>query len=91
MDITKCNRCRKVVKKALADGHIRFHYMDIGFGPIDLCKACSPAYLKFLKKYDLLFYLTDGSVFYSSARKSILHIQSPIKVNNGNLWKRIKN
>ena len=51
MDITKCNRCRKVVKKALADGHIRFHYMDIGFGPIDLCKACSPPYLKFLKKY----------------------------------------
>jgi len=46
--------------------------------------------LKFLKKYDLLFYLTDGSVFYSSAGKSILHIQSPIKANNGNLWKRIK-
>lgn len=45
---------------------------------------------KFLKKYDLLFYLTDGSIFYSSSKKSILHIQSPIKVSNGNFWKKIK-
>lgn len=35
--------------------------------------------LFFLKKYDLLFYLTDGSVFYPTAKKNILHIQSPIK------------
>ncbi len=35
--------------------------------------------LIFLKKYDLLFYLTDGSIFYPSAKKNILHIQSPIK------------
>lgn len=33
----------------------------------------------FLKKYDLLFYLTDGSIFYSTAKKNILHIQSPIR------------
>ena len=46
--------------------------------------------LNFLKKYDLLFYLTDGSVFYSSARTSILHIQSPVKVSNNSLWKKIK-
>lgn len=46
--------------------------------------------LKFLKHYDLFFYLTDGSIFYSSARKSILHIQSPIKVSNSSLLKKIK-
>lgn len=46
--------------------------------------------LEFLKKYDCIFYLTDGSVFYSTAKKSILHIQSPIKVNNSSLWKKIK-
>ncbi len=34
--------------------------------------------LAFLKKYDLLFYLTDGSIFIPSAKKNILHIQSPI-------------
>lgn len=33
----------------------------------------------FLKKYDLLFYLTDGSIFYSTAKKNILHFQVPFK------------
>lgn len=46
--------------------------------------------LSFLKNYDLIFYLTDGSIFFSSARRSILHIQSPIKVSNNSLWKKIK-
>lgn len=46
--------------------------------------------LNFLKKYDLFFYLTDGSIFYSPSKVSILHIQSPIKVSNKNLWKKIK-
>lgn len=32
----------------------------------------------FLKKYDLLIALTDGSIFYSTAKKSYLHLQSPI-------------
>lgn len=31
-----------------------------------------------LKKYDLLFYLTDGSIFYPTAKRNILHIQSPM-------------
>ncbi len=34
--------------------------------------------LFFLKQYDLLFYLTDGSIFYPSAKKNFLHIQSPL-------------
>jgi len=34
--------------------------------------------LVFLKKYDLLFYLTDGSIFFPTAKKNILHIQSPL-------------
>lgn len=46
--------------------------------------------LNFLKKYDLFFYLTDGSIFYSPSKISILHIQSPVKVSNSNLWKKIK-
>lgn len=32
----------------------------------------------FLRRYDLLFYLTDGSIFYPSAKRNILHIQSPL-------------
>lgn len=34
--------------------------------------------LFFLKKYKILFYLTDGSIFYPTAKKNILHIQSPL-------------
>lgn len=44
----------------------------------------------FLKKFDILFCLTDGSIFYSSAKKSILHIQSPIKIKSGSLLRQIK-
>lgn len=32
----------------------------------------------FLKEYDLLFYLTDGSIFLPTAKRNILHIQSPL-------------
>lgn len=45
--------------------------------------------LNFLKKYDILFYLTDGSIFFSTAKKNILHIQSPLKVSK-NIIKKIK-
>ena len=39
--------------------------------------------LSFLKKYDYLFYLGDGSIFYSTAKNNILHIQSPLKNTTG--------
>lgn len=32
----------------------------------------------FLAKYDVLFYLTDGSIFYPTGKRNILHIQSPL-------------
>lgn len=43
--------------------------------------------LFFWKNYDVLFYLTDGSVFYSTAKKSIIHFQVPFE-NTGvkGLW-----
>lgn len=44
----------------------------------------------FLWKYDFLIYLTDGSVFYPNAKNNILHIQSPIKNINKNLWENFK-
>lgn len=45
----------------------------------------------FLKKYDLLFYLTDGSIFYPTAKKNILHIQSPILGEQSKtLWGKFK-
>ena len=45
----------------------------------------------FLKKYDFLFYLTDGSIFYPTAGKHILHIQSPIEGQPAqSVWGKIK-
>lgn len=44
-----------------------------------------------LRNYDWLFYNTDGSIFFSTARNSILHFQMPLKNNQaGNLWQKIK-
>lgn len=33
----------------------------------------------FFKKYDLLFYNTNGSIFYSTAKKNIIHFQVPFE------------
>lgn len=46
--------------------------------------------LSFLNSYDLFFYLTDGSIFYPTARKNILHIQSPFRRHSKNIWEKIK-
>lgn len=47
--------------------------------------------LFFLKEYDLIFYLTDGSVFYSTAKKNIIHFQVPFKnISANNIWGKIK-
>lgn len=45
----------------------------------------------FLKKYDLLFYLTDGSIFYPTSKRNVLHIQSPLVGQPAkSIWGRIK-
>lgn len=46
--------------------------------------------LFFLKHYDILFYLTDGSIFFPTAKKNILHIQSPLAGETDSLWRKIK-
>lgn len=51
---------------------ISFMKAPIGRGSVPFNRAF------FLKKYDVLFYLTDGSIFYPTAKKNILHIQSPL-------------
>lgn len=45
----------------------------------------------FLTKYDLLIYLTDGSIFYPTSTKNILHIQSPIVGQPAkSMWGKLK-
>ena len=47
--------------------------------------------LSLLKNYDLLFYLTDGSIFYPTSKKNILHIQSPLAGQpSKSIWGKLK-
>lgn len=47
--------------------------------------------LFFLKKYDSLFYLTDGSIFYPTSKRNILHIQSPLLGEPAkSIWGKVK-
>jgi glycosyltransferase involved in cell wall biosynthesis len=63
---------------------------------IDFCKApfdiSDSAYNKYLftKKYDYLFYLSDGSTFFSGAKNSYLHIQMPLEKYKDSLVNKFK-
>lgn len=47
--------------------------------------------LFYLRRFDVLFYLTDGSICYPTAKKNILHIQSPLRVQSAkSLWGKTK-
>lgn len=64
---------------------INFIQAPVGIGTSPLER------LFFLKKYKILFYLTDGSIFFPSAEKNILHIQSPlIGQPSYSFWGRLK-
>ncbi|RJQ27899.1 glycosyltransferase [Candidatus Parcubacteria bacterium] len=45
----------------------------------------------FLHQYDCLFYLSDGSFFYSTARQNIVHFQMPLdQIAVQGIWNRVK-
>lgn len=70
---------------ALVLNKVRFVKAPIGKG--------SDSFLRtfFLRKFDLLFYLTDGSIFIPSSKRNILHIQSPLIGQPAkSMWGRIK-
>lgn len=64
---------------------INLRYVPMGTG-LNTVKR-----LMFFRTYDLLIALTDGSIFYSTAKRSILHFQVPFKNTlANNLWRKIK-
>ncbi len=66
-------------------GNVNFILAPVGEGSNFITRAL------FIKKYDVLFYLTDGSIFYPTAKKNILHIQSPLVGQpTKSLWGKIK-
>lgn len=75
------------------DGSSRFglNLSKINLAPAPLGKGSSLIKRSlFLKQYDLLFYLTDGSVFYSTAKNSMIHFQAPLPNYNRGVWGKKK-
>lgn len=72
----------------------KLHQID--FSKIDFKKAplgkgsLIAERLIFLTNFDMLIYLTDGSIFYSTAKKNIIHFQVPIPLTQASIWSRIK-
>lgn len=52
----------------------------------------APWYKKLLwtREFDFLYYVTDGSLFFSMARNNLLHIQTPLRNNHPNFVQTIK-
>ena len=46
--------------------------------------------LLWTKQFDVLYYLTDGSLFFSLAKKNILHIQFPLQLDKSGLVEQLK-
>jgi len=44
----------------------------------------------FLRQYDLFFYVTDGSIFYSTAKNNYIHFQVPFQNSSTSIWGKIK-
>lgn len=73
------------------------HFHQADFAKVSFVKAPfgeNSNFLKkyfFLKDYDVLIYLTDGSFFFSPAKKNFVHFQMPIENPRSNFfWEKIK-
>src|SRR5258708_36352505 len=81
----------EIVKKRILDLHgidlsgIKFIKAPFGIGSNIWSR------LAFLKDYDLFIFLTDGSTFFSSAKRNIVHFQVPFtNIDKVSLVQRIK-
>lgn len=82
-----CNYLKEELSKRFNLNLQKVNFFNAPFGK----NTSSFSRMLFLKKYSLLFYLTDGSIFYPSAKKNILHIQSPLVGQpTKSIWGKIK-
>lgn len=80
----------KVLKEKVQKIHgIDLEKVMFARGPFGVGSSTLERY-KVLKKFDLFFYLTDGSIFYTNAKKNILHFQVPFETFNNSFTNRIK-
>ncbi len=63
----------------------------VNFIPSPLGSTASPLKkLWWTRQFDLLYYLTDGSLFLSLAKKNILHVQFPLQLDKSSKWEQFK-
>lgn len=72
-------------------------YLNLDLSKVNLVKAPIGEGSNFLqrtlffRKYDFLFYLTDGSIFFNTAKRGVIHFQVPFKNTAAqNWWGKIK-
>ena len=64
---------------------------DISFIPSPLgSKTNFLQKLFWTRQFDVMYYLTDGSLFFSLAKKNILHIQFPLKLDKSSFLEQFK-
>ncbi len=72
------------------------HFFNLNLDQINFITTPVGTSAKFLKKllwtrqFQCLYYQTDGSLFFSLARKNILHIQIPLRLYKRNLIEKLK-
>lgn len=94
VDILLDSHLSTIGKEEIIKKISKFHNLDlskVNFIKAPLGKGSSFfERIFFLRKYDFIFYLTDGSIFYSTAKKNFIHFQVPFKNSNNNTWGKIK-
>lgn len=75
----------EVIKKAIERFDLKLSKINLRKAPLGSGSNLLER-LFFLKQYDLLFYLTDGSIFYSTAKNNVIHFQAPLINQNKGLW-----
>lgn len=80
-----------IYKKEVSDRlGIDLSNVKIVHAPVGVGSKAMDRYF-FLRRYQLLFAVTDGSVFLASSKRNILHIQTPLDVHpTSNSWGRVK-
>lgn len=95
VDILLDKHLKEIGSKTIVEKNIKIHNID--FSKINFVDAPIGSFwtffhrIIFFKQYDVLFYLTDGSVFFATAKKNIIHFQVPFENTQAqSLWGQFK-
>lgn len=94
VDVLLNSHLLSIGKESIIAKNEKFHGLDLSKvnfidSPFNSCIDILSK-INFLSKYDWLFYLSDGSIFFSSAKNSIIHFQMPFDHKIKGLWNSLK-